>query len=134
MYFLRAMLLLTIVILLTVPIDSLSYGRRINTQSKKDTNDVHIVACPYAGVEAGCLIVKDPQDGKIYNITEAPAQPTQPGGTAEKPKPSYLVISLYGTVCKDCVSGCGQGAILKDIKWSYTKQRCKKVEAKKKVK
>jgi hypothetical protein len=133
MYFLRPILLLTIYVLLTLPIDSFSYEGRINRPSKKDTYDVHVLACPFTGVEAGCLMVKDPKDGKIYNITAAPAQPTQPGGTAEKPKPNYLVISLYGTVCQDCGSGCGQGTILKDIKWSYTKQRCKKA-AKKKVK
>jgi hypothetical protein len=93
--------------------------------SWKDRYEVHIKACIYSGVELGCLLIKDPKDGKVYNITSAPAQPAKPGATAEKPKPGSLVIDLYGNVCKDCVSTCMQGqSILKDIKWSYTKQRC----------
>lgn len=87
--------------------------------------EVHIKACTYSGVEPGCLLIKDPKDGKVYNITSAPAQPAKPGATAEKPKPGSSVIDLYGNVCKDCVSTCMQGSsILKDIKWSYAKQQC----------
>jgi hypothetical protein len=86
--------------------------------------DVHVVACVRKGVEGGCLIVADSKSGKTYDITSAPAETPPGGGAPEKPRPEYLIVDLYGNICKDCMGICMQGVILKDIKWSYTKQRC----------
>ena len=77
-------------------------------QGKKVT----ITGCPYPGVVATCLMIKD-KDGTVYNIT----------GANPKPVPGDVAIVLTGTVAQK-VSICMQGAILDDIKWDRTKMRC----------
>ena len=73
---------------------------------------VAITGCPYPGVEAGCLMIKD-KDGTVYNIT----------GANPKPQPNDVVINLTGTVAQK-ISICLQGIVLDDIKWDRTKMRC----------
>jgi hypothetical protein len=86
--------------------------------------DVHTVACVRKGVEGGCLIITDSKTGKTYDITSAPAQTPPDGGAPEKPRPDFLMVDLYGNICKDCMGVCMQGTLLKDIQWRYTKQGC----------
>jgi hypothetical protein len=73
---------------------------------------VTITGCPYPGVLATCIMIKD-KDGTVYNITGA------------NPKPGFndVAIILTGTVT-DKLSICNQGIVLDDIKWDRTKMRC----------
>jgi hypothetical protein len=73
---------------------------------------VTVTGCPYPGVLATCLLIKD-KDGTVYNITVA------------NPKPPFndVAIIVTGTVT-DKLSICNQGTVLDDIKWDRTKMRC----------
>jgi hypothetical protein len=73
---------------------------------------VTVTGCPYPGVLATCLMIKD-KDGTVYNITSA------------NPKPPFndVAIIVTGTVAEK-LSICNQGKILDDIKWDRTKMRC----------
>jgi hypothetical protein len=73
---------------------------------------VTVTGCPYPGVEAGCLMIKD-KDGTVYNIT----------GANPKPQPNDVAIIATGTVAQK-LSICNQGTVLDDIKWDRTKMRC----------
>jgi hypothetical protein len=73
---------------------------------------VTITGCPYPGVEAACLMIKD-KDGTVYNITSA----------NPKPASNDVAIILTGTVAQK-LSICLQGTVLDDIKWDRTKMRC----------
>ena len=85
---------------------------------------IHVTGCPSKGVEASCLMLIS--KNQTYDITSAPAQvdPAHPQGPPSRPRVGYLGISLDGTVAEDAVGICMQGTILKDIKWSYTRQKC----------
>ena len=83
-------------------------------QSQAQGTRVAVLGCVSQGVEGGCLIITDNVSGKVYQINAA-----QP-----KPDPAKrLVVRLSGTIVNK-ISFCQQGAILEDIKWSYTKMRC----------
>jgi hypothetical protein len=73
---------------------------------------VTVTGCPYPGVLATCLMIKD-KDGTVYNITSA------------NPKPPFndVAIIVTGTVAQK-LSICNQGTVLDDIKWDRTKMRC----------
>jgi hypothetical protein len=73
---------------------------------------ITITGCPYPGVLATCMMIKD-KDGTVYNITSA----------NPKPQPNDVAIILTGTVT-DKLSICNQGKVLDDIKWDRTKMRC----------
>jgi hypothetical protein len=77
-------------------------------QGKKVT----VTGCPYPGVLATCVMIKD-KDGTVYNITGA------------NPKPPFndVAIIVTGTVAQK-FSICNQGTILDDIKWDRSKMRC----------
>jgi len=80
---------------------SLNAGKRIN-----------LVGCPRAGIETNCLILKGP--GNVaYDISAA----------TPRPRLSYRAVQLSGTRSHK-LGICQQGAILEDIQWSYTKQKC----------
>ena len=73
---------------------------------------VTVTSCPYPGVLATCIMIKN-KDGTVYNITGA------------NPKPPFndVAIIVTGTVT-DKLSICNQGTVLDDIKWDRTKMRC----------
>jgi len=73
---------------------------------------VTITSCPYPGVLATCILIKD-KDGAVYNIT----------GANPKPEFNDVAIILTGAVT-DKVSICNQGIVLDGIKWDRTKMRC----------
>jgi hypothetical protein len=73
---------------------------------------VTITGCPYPGVLATCMMIKD-KGGTLYNIT----------GANPKPQPNDVAITLTGTVTNK-LSMCNQGTVLDDIKWDRTKMRC----------
>jgi hypothetical protein len=73
---------------------------------------VTLTGCPYPGVEAACLMIKD-KDGTVYNISSA----------NPKPVPNDVAIILTGTLTQK-LSLCLQGVVLDDIKWDRTKRRC----------
>lgn len=76
---------------------------------------VAVLGCVSPGVEAGCLIITDNVSGKTYQISSA----------VPKPDPAkHLVVRLSGTIVNK-ISFCQQGPILEEIKWSYTKMRCR---------
>lgn len=75
---------------------------------------VTLLGCVSAGVERGCLMIKDRSGGKTYQIN------------ASRPRPSpaqRLVVLLTGTVT-DKVDFCQQGPVLENITWAYTKMAC----------
>src|SRR5580765_3339141 len=80
------------------------------TKDKKVT----LTGCPYPGVLATCLMIKD-KDGTVYNIT----------GANPKPELGDVAIIVTGTVAQK-FSICNQGAVLDNIKWDRTKMRCPK--------
>jgi hypothetical protein len=73
---------------------------------------VSVMACPYAGVTAPCLMIKG-ADGSIYNITAA----------APKPPLNGRMIRLRATVT-DKLSACAQGTVLERIRWTPVRQKC----------
>lgn len=73
---------------------------------------ISVVACPYAGVTANCLVIKA-ADGTVYNIT----------GMTPKPRPSGRMIWLRGTVTNK-LSMCNEGIVLDRIRWTRTRQKC----------
>ena|SRR6185295_14695807 len=79
-------------------------------QGKKVT----VTGCPYPGVLATCLMIKD-KDGAVYNIT----------GANPRPELYDVAIIVTGTVSSK-LSICNQGAVLDEIKWDRTKMRCPK--------
>lgn len=74
---------------------------------------VTVTGCPYAGVMPTCIMLKGKD--QTYNITSA--EPRPPVGD--------VVIRLTGMVA-DKASLCLQGAVLDNIKWTATKQKCPK--------
>lgn len=82
---------------------------------------VHAQGCPFDGVEGGCLMIED--GGVVYDITAAKPQP----------KKNHLGVVVEG--CLDSSPNiCQQGKRLKDITWSYTKQKCPRGKTKTKRK
>ena len=75
---------------------------------------VSVLGCVSRGVESGCLVIKDRQTGRTYQINAANPRP-DPG--------QNLVVQLQGKVTPGFDS-CMQGPILTGITWSYTKMRC----------
>ena len=73
---------------------------------------VTITACPFPGVTANCLMMRN-ADGTIYNITAA----------SPRPRPGVFMIRLRGIVT-DKFSMCGQGLVLERIRWTRTRLRC----------
>jgi hypothetical protein len=73
---------------------------------------ISVMACPYAGVTAPCLMIKA-ADGTVYNITAAVVKPPLNG----------RMIRLRGTVT-DKLSACTQGEVLDRIRWSPVRQKC----------
>ena len=74
-------------------------------------DNVSVLACARAGVEANCLVITG-ADGSVYNIT----------GASPKP-PLDVIIQLRGTVT-DKLSACNQGLVLDNINWTPTQQKC----------
>jgi hypothetical protein len=68
--------------------------------------------CPYRSIE-GCILIRGP-NGQIYNISAA----------NPLPRIGYLGI-LGGGKVTDHVSFCLQGRVLENIKYHYTRLRCK---------
>lgn len=62
-------------------------------------------------------------DGQTYDITAVPAKSDPPGSKPAKPKIGEFAITVDGDRSRD-LNVCQQGIRLKDIDWSYTKQRC----------
>ncbi len=73
---------------------------------------VVVTACPYAGVTANCLLING-ADGTVYNIT----------GAKPRPRLESTMIRLRGTV-SDKLSLCNQGAVLDQVRWRRTGQKC----------
>ena len=73
---------------------------------------VNLVGCPTAGVEMNCLFLKGP-DNVLYDISAA------------KPRPrlGYMAVQLSGGKSHK-LGICQQGAVLEDIQWRYTKEKC----------
>ena len=90
----------------------------------KNATPVHVAGCPAKGVESGCLVLSS--QGKTYDITAAPAQvdPANPTSPPAPPRIGYLGIILDGSIDAGSVGTCMQGPIIKDIKWSYSRERC----------
>ncbi len=70
------------------------------------SNQVHAEGCVEAGVEAGCMMVKDVKSGSLYNIMIKGPRPQVGDG-----------IDFVG-VPFDGVSICMQGIALKVIEWA----------------
>src|ERR1043166_7132089 len=91
------------------------FPQQSQAQAQAQAPRVSILGCVSQGVEGGCLIITDNASGKVYQINAA-----QP-----KPDPAkHLVVRLSGTIVNK-ISFCQQGQILEEIKWSYTRMRCK---------
>ena len=75
---------------------------------------VTVTSCPYAGVTAGCLMIRAP-DGTVYNISAA----------SPRPRTGIRAIRVRGVVT-DKASVCGEGIVLERIRWIRTRQRCPK--------
>jgi hypothetical protein len=73
---------------------------------------VSVIACPYPGPTANCLMIKG-SGGQVYNVT----------AVRPRPRLSTRMIWLRGTVT-DKASICGQGIVLERIRWTRTRQRC----------
>jgi hypothetical protein len=74
---------------------------------------VQAQGCPFDGVEAGCLMIDD--GGVVYDITASNPQPQK----------NHLGVAVQG--CLDSSPNtCQQGKRLKNVTWSYTKQKCPK--------
>jgi hypothetical protein len=87
----------------------------VTQQSQAQGSRVSVLGCVSRGVEAGCLIMTDNVSGKVYQINAA----------EPKPDPAKrLAVRLSGTIVNK-ISFCQQGPILEEIKWSYTKMRCR---------
>ncbi len=76
---------------------------------------VNILGCVSHGVENGCLVIKDRETGKTYQIDAANPKP-DPGQS--------LVVELKGEISEGAVDFCQQGPILTAIQWTYRKMRC----------
>ena len=84
-----------------------------SAQSAPQVGDrIALIACPHAGVTAGCLTVTGP-DGAVYNIT----------GAVPKPPLNGRMIRLRATV-SDKLSACLQGTVLDRVRWTPVRQRC----------
>lgn len=71
-----------------------------------DATQVHVEGCVEQGVEAGCLVVKDLKEGKLYNILVKGRRPGVGGG-----------IEFTG-VPHDGPTSCMQGIALDVSKWA----------------
>ena len=80
--------------------------------ASKPEQRVTVTGCPYAGVTANCLMIKD-TDGTVYNVT----------GINPKPRLVDRMIRLRGTIT-DKLSMCNQGVVLDRIRWTRTRQKC----------
>ncbi len=75
---------------------------------------VLMLGCVAAGIERGCLVIKDRASGKTYQISAA----------RPRPNPTQrLVVVLTGNVT-DKADTCQQGPVLENITWAYTKMVC----------
>ncbi len=81
------------------------------TASAAPGDNVSMLACARAGVEAKCLVITG-GDGTVYNITSANPRP-----------PLDVKIQLRGTVT-DKVSFCNQGLVVENITWTPTQEKC----------
>jgi hypothetical protein len=70
------------------------------------TDQVRVEGCVEAGVEAGCLIVKDVKSGKLYNLR------------IEGPRPQVGQGIDFVGVPFDGLTICMQGVVLDVINWS----------------
>ena len=75
---------------------------------------VTLIGCPAAGVMPFCVMLKG-KDQVNYNISAA----------APMPPVGDVAVRVTGTVT-DKVSLCMQGAVLDNIKWTKTRQKCPK--------
>lgn len=74
--------------------------------------DAHVIGCPYAGKQPGCLMLDDGHGG-TWDITDV-----QP-----RPAVGDRVVSLAGK--KAGVPGaCGQGSLITNVTWTYTPVKC----------
>ena len=73
---------------------------------------ISLMACPYEGITAPCLMIKG-ADGTVYNIA----------GAAPKPPFNGRMIRLRATVT-DRLSACIQGIVLDRIRWTPVRQKC----------
>jgi hypothetical protein len=80
-------------------------------------DSVSVTGCPVAGVEAGCIVIKDKDSGKTYDITSIKS------GSKPFDLNQNLVVQLTGTP-SDKATICMQGTPLENIEWDYTKMKC----------
>jgi protocatechuate 3,4-dioxygenase beta subunit len=75
--------------------------------AKQDAKKVQGAGCVEAGVEAGCLVVKDLRSGKVYNILVKDPRPHVGEG-----------IEFAGTIF-DGVTMCMQGTAVEVTSWEH---------------
>jgi hypothetical protein len=82
----------------------------VSAVSAQETVDV--LGCPAVGIEMDCLVLKA-RENVIYDISTA----------KPRPRAGYLAVHLTGTKSHK-LGICQQGAILENIHWTYTNERC----------
>jgi hypothetical protein len=80
-------------------------------------DSISVTGCPVAGVETGCIVIKDKDSGKTYDITSIKS------GSKPFDLNQNLAIQLTGTP-SDKATICMQGTTLENIEWDYTKMKC----------
>lgn len=81
-------------------------------------NQVHASGCVQQGVEAGCLLMKDTQSGKLYQLLIRGARPE-----------AGMAIEMTGSPFRG-ITSCMQGQPVSVAKWSRSAaQQCAAAEA-----
>ena len=76
---------------------------------------VTVAGCVRPGVEAGCLVLTEP-DGGTWDI----------GAANPRPDPYQpFMVEVTGRVAEGRAGFCQQGPILTDVQWRYTAVRCR---------
>jgi hypothetical protein len=96
-----SMVLAALAVVMVVPLGAMAQN------AKQDGKKVQGAGCVEAGVEAGCLIVKDIKSGKVYNILVKDPRPRVGEG-----------IEFTGTLF-DGVTMCMQGTAVEVASWEH---------------
>lgn len=93
-----------------------------------DYDKIHLDGCPVR-LSPTCLMVLDKR-GTPFEISSAPARSEPRGSKAAPPSPDRgLSISLDGVVAEGKIGMCKRGVQLTDIRWHYTKEKCRGASA-----
>jgi hypothetical protein len=91
---------------------AVAFGSSAAQAAPKIGERIAVIACPYRGVVATCLMING-ADGTVFNINSA----------SPRPRLMSRVVWLRGTVT-DKVSMCSQGVVLDRIRWTRLPKRC----------